>query len=93
MAALQPQQTSERPPPHLGERLLSSDGDIALGRCRGEGFRTPANVGGASGHGAGVPNRPSTNPRGCGEVYGDFVFCSVVVIPNRLTLRWRGLGE
>lgn len=33
--SLQPERASERPPPHLGERLLSSDGEAARYDRRG----------------------------------------------------------
>ena len=42
MAAVLPQQASERLPPHLSERLHSSDDEAAWIDRHGEGFRMPA---------------------------------------------------
>ena len=71
MAAVLPQQASERLPPHLSERLHSSDDEAAWIDRHGEGFRMPASrVGECKGPAYG--NRPSTNPRGTGAMLWGF---------------------
>jgi hypothetical protein len=49
------------------ERPVSGGRDLVRTVVDGEGFRMPAITGRASRHGPAYENRPSTNPRGCGD--------------------------
>src|SRR5579872_4337559 len=51
---------------HLRSRPFASPSMIACVRV-GEGFRMPAMASHSSRHGPAYENRPSTNPRGCGD--------------------------
>jgi hypothetical protein len=64
----------------LGERLHSSDDEVAWNDRHGEGFRTPANAGARLGTGRRTETAHARTRGPDAMAYGDFRFCLAVVM-------------